>query len=169
MLSKTAFLVCAAVAAGGLRGDPSSRPVASDAFETRIDGALRSCMTRCWSPRTSLLYGCEVTKVEKAASFRNGLLDWREGVRDCYGAGMGDCAISCAVALSGCVDRWTALRKEGVAASDPRLVETEDWAAKLAQGLLNLSSRHGYAGFVTRTGCMGCTAIRIPRWRGRKS
>lgn len=154
MLFRTAFLLCVITAVGGLRGAPSPRAAASfDTSETTVDGAFRSCMARCWSPRTSLLYGCEVPRVEKAASFRNGLLDWREGARDSYGAGMGDCAISCAVALSGCVDRWEALRKEGVPADDPRLAETEDWSAKLAQGLLNLASRHGYTGFVARGLC----------------
>lgn len=43
--------------------------------------------------------------------------------------------------------------QEGVPADDPRMSETADWAAKLAQGLLNLASKHGYVGFVARGLC----------------
>lgn len=130
----------------------SAAPAVRD-FETIIDEGFRSSMARCWSPRTSLLYGCEVSKVKRAVTFTNGLYDWHKGTKEGYGAGMADCAISCAVALSGCVDRWAALAKEGAEPSDPRMVETEDWAAKLAQGLLNLASRHPYTGFVARGLC----------------
>lgn len=118
-----------------------------------VDGAFADCFTRCWSPRTSLLYGCGVKDVKKAATFKNGLYDWYQGSKEGYGAGMGDCAISDAVALSGCVDRWAALKQEGVSADDPRFAQTADWAAKLAQGLLNLASKHGYTGFVARGLC----------------
>lgn len=118
-----------------------------------IDGAFADCFERCWSPRTSLLYGCGVAHVKKAATFKDGLYDWYQGSKEGYGAGMGDCAISDGVALSGCVDRWAALTHEGVPADDPRLAQTADWAAKLAQGLLNLSSKHGYTGFVARGLC----------------
>ncbi len=118
-----------------------------------VDGALKECFKRCFSPKTSLLYCSNVGAVEKASSFKNGLYDWYEGSKKGYGAGIGDCAISDAVALSGCVDRWAALKREGVAADDPRFAETADWAAKLAQGLLNLSSKHGYKGFVARGLC----------------
>ena len=118
-----------------------------------VDGAFADCFTRCWSPRTSLLYGCGVKYVKKAATFKNGLYDWYQGSKEGYGAGMGDCAISDAVALSGCVDRWAALKQEGVSADDPRFAQTADWAAKLAQGLLNLASKHGYTGFVARGLC----------------
>ena len=122
-------------------------------FETLIDGAFRTCWARCWSPRTSLLYGRKVAEVKKAATFTNGLYDWYKGTKEGYGAGMADCAISDGVALSGCVDRWAALAQEGVPADDPRMSETADWAAKLAQGLLNLASKHGYVGFVARGLC----------------
>ena len=118
-----------------------------------VDGAFADCFTRCWSPRTSLLYGCGVKYVKKAATFKNGLYDWYQGSKEGYGAGMGDCAISDAVALSGCVDRWAVLKQEGVSADDPRFAQTADWAAKLAQGLLNLASKHGYTGFVARGLC----------------
>lgn len=148
------FALAVAFAAVCTVGMPSrAHAAASDELGEIVDDAFRSCMTRCWSPRTSLLYGCEPSKVKRAATFTNGLYDWYEGTKEGYGAGMGDCAISCGVALSGCVDRWAALTREGVDVNDARMRETEDWAAKLAQGLLNLSSRHGYVGFVARGLC----------------
>ena len=104
-------------------------------------------------PRTSLLYGCAVDKVKKAATFKDGLYDWYPGSKEGYGAGMGDCALNHGVALSGCVDRWEVLSRRGLKPDAPEMAETADWAAKLAQGLLNLAGKHGYRGFVARGLC----------------
>lgn len=128
---------------------------AQDSLETLVDGAFRSCMGRYWSARTSLIYACDLNKVKKASTFKNGIHDWSKDAKagDGYGIGMADCAITGAIGLSGCVDRWETLLREGVDVTDPRMVETEEWAVKIARGLLNLTSRHPYVGFVARGLC----------------
>ena len=142
--------VCCAASLSPLAAEPC--PGNLDAL---VDGAFRSCMARYWSPRTSLVYSCDLKDVKKAAEFKNGLHDWSENARpgDGYGFGMADCAIIGAVALSGCVDRWEVLSGEEADASDSRMAETAEWAAKLARGLLNLVTKHKYTGFVARGLC----------------
>ena len=66
---------------------------------------------------------------------------------------MADCALVHGVALSGCVDRWEALARRGLAPDAPEMRRTADWGARLAQGLLNLSARHRFRGFVARGLC----------------
>lgn len=122
-------------------------------LEEMVDAGFSKRWAVSFSPKTSLLYGCAVDKVKKAATFRNGLYDWYKGSPEGYGAGIGDCALNHGVALSGCVDRWEALSARGLKPDAPEMRETADWAAKLAQGLLNLSCRHGYTGFVARGLC----------------
>ena len=122
-------------------------------LEPLVDAAFANCWKLCYSPKTSLLYGAPTNKVKPASAFTNGIFDWYKGIPGGYGAGMGDCALIDGVALSGCVDRWTALAKRGFKPEDPKIVETAEWAAKLARGLLNLSFRHGYTGFVARGLC----------------
>lgn len=144
-----AFVCCAAFLS------PLAAEPCPGNLDALVDGAFRSCMARYWSPRTSLVYSCDLKDVKKAAEFKNGLHDWSENARpgDGYGFGMADCAIIGAVALSGCVDRWEVLSREGADASDPRMAETAEWAAKLARGLLNLVTKHKYTGFVARGLC----------------
>ena len=140
---------------GGTLAYLLTRDLAADACELEplVDAAFSNCWAACYSSKTSLLYGCPTNKVKPASAFTNGLFDWYTGIPGGYGAGMGDCALIDGVALSGCVDRWSALARRGLKPNDPKMVETADWAAKLARGLLNLSFRHGYAGFVARGLC----------------
>ena len=139
------FVVAAMLAAG-----PG---FAAESLERTVDGAFAHRWKLCYSPKTSLLYGCAVEKVKKADKFKDGIFDWYKGIPGGYGEGMGDCALIDGVALSGCVDRWEALSRLGYGPDDPEMLKTAEWAAGLAQGLLNLTSRHRFKGFVARGLC----------------
>ena len=121
--------------------------------ETAVDDGFAACWARCFAEKTSLLYTCPPEQVKKAAAFTDGVFDWHKGIPGGYGEGMADCALIHGVALSGCVDRWESLARRGRAPDDPEMVRTADWGARLAQGLLNLASRHRFKGFVARGLC----------------
>ena len=122
-------------------------------LEKLVDRGFEARWKLCYAEKTSLFYGCAPEKVKKSAKFKDGIFDWYEKIPGGYGEGMGDCALTHGVALSGCVDRWEVLSRRGLPASDHRMVQTADWAARLARGLLNLSSRHRFKGFVARGLC----------------
>ena len=122
-------------------------------LEDIVDAAFARHWKYGFSEKTSLLHGCPTNAVKPLSEFKNGIFDWYKGIPGGYGRGMGDCALNHGVALSGCVDRWIALSKRGLSPDSPDMVQTAEWAAKLAQGLLNLVSRHPYRGFVARGLC----------------
>jgi len=122
-------------------------------IERTVDQKFAARWKLCYAEKTSLFYGCPPERVKKAAAFKDGIFDWYKGIPGGYGEGMGDCALTHGVALSGCVDRWEVLARRGLKPSDPEMVRTADWGARLAQGLLNLSSRHRFKGFVARGLC----------------
>jgi len=113
------------------------------AFEAAVNGGWKQLMAKNWSPKTGLIYGCTPDRVQPAADFKDGLLKWCNGSPFGYGRGMGDCAIVNGVALSMLCDKH-AVTKDPAAAED---------AKKIAIGLLNLASAHGYKGFVARGLC----------------
>ena len=104
-------------------------------------------MEKCWSPKTSLVYGCAPEKVRPASRFDDGpgYFRFQKDVKgkSHYGEGMGDCALICGTALSGLVDRYLLTK-------DPATAET---ARKVARGVLNLATAHGFPGFVARGLC----------------
>ena len=85
--------------------------------------------------KTCLVYDCPWELCEPAASFADGFLPFTEEAG--FGRGMEDSAILNGLALSMCVDKGD-----------------RAWAAKLAQGLLNLETVHGVKGFVARGICV---------------
>ena len=144
-MKKTHLLVCALIPFFSLA---SVSPV-----EQVVDRKFAARWKLCYAEKTSLFYGCPPERVKKADKFKDGIFDWYKGIPGGYGEGMGDCALTHGVALSGCVDRWEVLARRGLKPSDPKMQETADWGARLAQGLLNLSSRHRFKGFVARGLC----------------
>ena len=94
-----------------------------------------------YSEKTSLVYTCPPSQVQKADFFTDGLRVWRENGD--YGYGMEDCAILHGVTLSGLVDEYEVTGRESAKADARRLV----------RGLLNLVSAHPYRGYVARGLC----------------
>ena len=94
-----------------------------------------------YSEKTSLVYTCPPSRVQKADFFTDGLRVWRENGD--YGYGMEDCAILHGIALSGLVDEYEVTGRESAKADARRLV----------RGLLNLVSAHPYRGYVARGLC----------------
>ena len=133
----------------GGRIDPSLVTWTRDAAEQarQVDAGWKACMDACWSPKTSLVYGCAPSKVRPAKAFDDGpgYYRWQRDVKgkNHYGEGMGDCALICGTALSGIVDRWLVTGDS----------ETRELAAKVARGVLNLAVLHGFKGFVARGIC----------------
>lgn len=142
---KTVFTTLAVIAAAAAFAAPD--------FERRADVAMEKCFERCFSEKTSLLYGCPPAGVKKAAEFKDGVFDWYKGIEGGYGKGMGDCGLNHGVAMVGVMARWDTLVARGLKPDDPELVKTADWAHKLAQGLVNLAGRHRFTGFVARGLC----------------
>ncbi len=99
-------------------------------------------MMNTWHPKTGLIYGCPVERIEPAKNFKDGLLVWKDGKVN-FGRGLGDCAIASGVALSMLCDKY-AVTKDAAVREDAR---------KVAFGLLNLARSHGYKGFVARGLC----------------
>ena len=136
----------------GLRGKVNAElltwPRAADELARRVDAAWQTAMDRCWSPKTSLVYTSPPEKVCPASLFDDGpgYFRWQKDVKgkSGYGAGMGDCALICGTALSGLVDRF-AVKKDDA---------TRVMAAKVARGVLNLETLHGFKGFVARGICV---------------
>ena len=112
-----------------------------------VNAGWARCMELRWSPKTSLVYECAPANVRPTKAFDDGpgYYRFQEGVpgKNTYGEGLQDCALICGTALSGLVDRW-------VVAPD---AETKAMAAKVARGVLNLATLHGFKGFVARGIC----------------
>ena len=112
-----------------------------------LDAGWAKCMELRWSSKTSLVYERAPENVRPAKAFDDGpgYYRFQEGVpgKNTYGEGLADCALVCGTALSGLVDRWTA-------APD---AQTRELAAKIARGVLNLATLHGFKGFVARGVC----------------
>ena len=117
-------------------------------LSTLVDSGWSACLAKFWSPKTSLVYTCPPEKVRPASRFDDGIgyFRFQKGVagKDCLGEGMADCALICGTALSGLVDRY-AVRRDSA---------TQEMSAKIARGVLNLATRHGFRGFVARGLCV---------------
>lgn len=126
---------------------PAADVTLAESLRRKADEAWRVQMARCWSSKTSLVYDCPPTGVRPAREFDDGpgYFRFQRGVagKDTYGAGMGDCALVGGVALAGLCDRWSVLHD----------AESADMAVKIARGLLNLTTAHGFPGFVARGLC----------------
>ncbi len=109
--------------------------------DNAVAGALDFVFDNFFSEKTSLVYTCPPSQVQKSDFFTNGLRVWRQNGD--YGYGMEDCAILHAVALSGLVDEYEVTGRESA---------RED-ARRLVRGLLNLVSAHPYKGYVARGLC----------------
>lgn len=88
-----------------------------------------------FAEKTGLIYNCPYELCEPAATFTDGFLPFTE--KGGFGRGMEDSAIMNGLALSMFVDKYD-----------------REWAAKVAQGLLNLETVHGVKGFVARGICL---------------
>jgi len=113
-----------------------------------VDAGWARCMELKWSPKTSLVYERTPDKVRPAKAFDDGpgYFRFQENVpgKNHYGEGLADCALICGTALSGLVDRWEVTHDAATKAT----------AAKVARGVLNLATRHGFPGFVARGICV---------------
>ena len=121
--------------------DKKYLPFKGDRTSVPLAGALDFVFGNFFSEKTSLVYTCPPSLVQKSDFFTNGLRVWRQGGD--YGYGMEDCAILHGVALSGLVDEYEATGRESAKADARRLV----------RGLLNLVSAHPYEGYVARGLC----------------
>ncbi len=115
--------------------------VPSDAEQRAwADAAWTRVMNVFYCEKTGGIYISSPDRVNKAKDFPGGLLKPEFG----YGTGLEDCAIDGGVALSGLVDRFAVTGDEA----------TRRDAAKVARGLLKLTSAHPYRGFVARGLCV---------------
>ena len=88
-----------------------------------------------FAEKTGLIYNCPYELCEPASTFTDGFLPFTE--KGGFGRGMEDSAIMNGLALSMFVDKYD-----------------REWAAKIAQGLINLETVHGVKGFVARGICL---------------
>lgn len=95
-----------------------------------------------YSPKTSLIYACAPGSVTKSTSFQNGIFYLKDNLG--YGMGMEDCAIVGGVALSMLCDQYLVTQESTIPAE----------AKRIAEGLCNLVTAHGYPGFVARGLCV---------------
>lgn len=131
-----AFCIAAGVCANILPEEMSS-------FAASVDQAWADQM-KTLDPKTSVVTGCDISKSAPPVDATNNLYRMYKGRKGGWGPpGVGDAPLICGTALSGLVDKWNATGDE-TARRD---------AAKVAKGLLNLASLHGYPGFVCRGFC----------------